>query len=336
MCHLEANIAVSVMMATRRPPINVLDDDHFAITAIVIGSLQFIFFIIAAVFQFDKLTDFASGGNFIIVAILTFILAQSYSRRQLLVTTFICIWGIRLSCYLVYRVMKVGREKSFRRRSSNIIRYAIFWTFQAFWVFVVSLPVVYINSPLNAEPNQALNIKKTMTPFDVVGTTVFLLGFLCETIADMQKNNFKDDPANQGKWCDVGLWGWSRHPNYFGEVSVWWGIFIIAVNVLEGIEWVAVVGPSFITLIILFLSGIPILEKISDDRYRGNTSYHIYKECTSPFIPCPPNLYKKLPAFFKFCIFCEFPIYNYLEDGRSPTEPTDTTRSIQPDVLVHT
>lgn len=319
-----------------RMPVKVFDDDHLAISALVTGCLQFLFFLIAAIFQFDKLTDFAGGTNFIIVALLTFCLAQTYSNRQKLVTILVCIWGIRLSGYLVYRVMKIGREKSFKSRSSNVIRFAIFWTFQALWVFTVSLPVMYINSPLNAELPKSrygapvpVLLPHTMSVLDIIGTAVFFFGFICEVFADMQKFNFKEDPVNRGRWCDIGLWRWSRHPNYFGEVSLWWGIFIISTNVLQGIEWVAILGPLFITGIILFLSGIPILEKGADDRFRGNTSYHIYKESTSPFIPFPPSIYKKLPGIIKFFMFCEFPLYNYL-GASSLMTPTETMETMRP------
>nr|CAI5833188.1 unnamed protein product [Callosobruchus analis] len=239
--------------------VDILDDDHFAITAIVIVSMQLIYFIIAATLQMDKITDFAGGINFVVVALLTFFLGQS------------------------------GK---------------------AVWVYVVSLPVIIINSPRHSIPLAP----KTMTTLDSAGTALFMIGLLAETYADLQKFSFRQDPANQGKWCNDGLWRLSRHPNYFGEILLWWGIFTISLNVIDGVEWVAILSPTFTTLIILFLSGMPLLEKSSDEKYRDISDYRFYKSSTSPLIPIPPSVYVEVPQFLKFLICCEFPLYNYMEE----------------------
>lgn len=285
----------------------VLDDNHLAICALVTIAMQFTFFLIACSCKFDKVTDFAGGTNFVILAVLTFLLCETYKTRQIIVTAFVVVWGLRLSGYLLYRIIKIGEDNRFDDKRENPLKFAIFWIFQAVWVFTVSLPVIFINAPASAERTDYF------TAQDVVGIVLFVMGLLTETIADQQKFSFRNNPANKGKWCATGVWRYSRHPNYAGEISVWLGIFIMSTSILEDGQWAAVLSPLFTSCTLLFLSGIPLLETKADDRYRSNEDYLTYKKRTSPLVLLPPPLYNILPSFIKCCLCCEFPFYNHLE-----------------------
>ncbi|KAH3896917.1 uncharacterized protein LOC127864492 [Dreissena polymorpha] len=297
----------------------VLDERNLALCAIVTAGMQFSFFLVACSCKFDKVTDFAGGTNFVVLALLTFLMAQTWAARQIMVTTCIIVWGVRLSGYLLYRIIKIGEDKRFDDKRDSCLAFAGFWTFQAFWVFTVSLPVIIVNAGINAE------VRDYWTAQDIVGLVLFILGLLCEAISDQSKFMFRNDPANKGKWCDTGLWKVSRHPNYFGEILLWAGIFIISTSVLSYGEWAVVLSPIFISAILLFLSGIPLLEKKADERFRKNEQYREYKARTSVLIPLPPPCYGCLPRALKCLFCCEFPLYDHLNEE---TEKITVTKDL--------
>ena len=122
----------------------------------------------------------------------------------------------------------------------------------------------------------------------MIGFLVWLLGFGIEVAADQQKSKFKADPANREKFINTGLWSWSRHPNYFGEIVLWIGVAIIALPILSGWQWLTMISPVFITLLLTRISGVPMLEARADEKWGGQVEYEAYKAKTSILIPRPP------------------------------------------------
>ena len=108
-------------------------------------------------------------------------------------------------------------------------------------------------------------------------------------MADLQKSRFRADPANRGRFISTGVWAWSRHPNYFGEIVIWVGVFVIAAPVLRGWQWVGILSPVFVTLLLTRVSGIPLLEKRADRQWGGRPEYEAYKARTSVLVPRPPR-----------------------------------------------
>lgn len=305
-------------------PIYLWDANNLAICAVITASMQLIFFIIAFACKFDKVTDFAGGTNFVVLALVTLALAQTFHVRQIVTTVCIVVWGLRLSGYLLFRIIKIGEDKRFDDKRTNCLKFGLFWVFQAVWVYTVSLPVIFINAPGSINQHNlpdSVNLLKdgeSFTILDIIGLVFFLIGLIIETVADFQKFFFKDNPENRGKWCDVGLWRWSRHPNYFGELMIWYSIFLMSCNVLVGGQWAAVLGPLFITFILLSLSGIPLLEEKEDNKHKGNEQYLEYKRTTSPLFILPPSCYGRLPNGLKCCACAEYPCYNHLDSAEEP------------------
>lgn len=281
----------------------VLDERLLALTAIITMGFQFAFFIVTYAFRFDKVTDFAGTTNFLLLAIVTLTVGGTYSTRQIVMTTCVLIWGTRLCAFLLYRILLWGEDRRFDDKRENLLKLGVFWSLQAVWVWTVSLPLTIVNSKQEGEV-------RGLVWADWVGWGVFACGAILEAVADQQKLWFKQREENRGRWTDAGVWAYSRHPNFFGEMVVWWGLYVSGVNQLEGAEHAAVVGPIFITLLLMFVSGIPLLERGWDSKYGRNEGYWRYKRRTSVLIPFVPQVYERLPEWVKHTVLLDFKFYN--------------------------
>ncbi|XP_020673766.1 uncharacterized protein LOC110093270 [Dendrobium catenatum] len=280
----------------------VLDSHFLALTAIVTIGYQLLFFFVTALLRFDKVTDFAGSTNFVLLAILTLLLKGSWHFRQIVLTSLVVVWGLRLGIFLLMRILQWGEDNRFDDMRNNLAKLSVFWILQAVWVWTVSLPLTIVNA---SDRNPSLK------PQDIIGWIMWFVGLTVEATADQQKLVFKNSPANRGKWCNIGVWKYSRHPNYFGEILLWWGIFVASTPVLEDAEWLVVFGPVFLTLLLLFVSGIPLLETSANKRFGSVEEYRIYRSITSPLIPLPPALYGSLPVWFKLAFLFELPLYSH-------------------------
>ena len=199
-------------------PVHVLDNYYLAITLLVTVAYQLIGFSIAFTLKFDKLTDFMGGTNFVWLAIFTLAMSGTTTARQIITSIFIMLWGARLSAFLLFRILKTGKDDRFDDMRDKFFSFLGFWVFQMFWVWTVSLPVTILNSPNVLQYPQPSFGKAT----DIVGIIIFAIAFVLESVSDIQKYRFKQsEQAKQpGAVCNVGFFKWSRHPNYFGEIMV--------------------------------------------------------------------------------------------------------------------
>jgi len=242
--------------------------------AIAIG-LNLFLFVPAFFFKTDKLTDFSYTLSFFIVGATLFTLSTQTLLHALLLLM-ITLWALRLGGYLFIRIHKIKKDKRFDGKRESFLWFFRFWFIQGVSVFVILIPSTYFF----AADNPSLN---TLT---IVGFLVWFFGLLVEGFADYQKYTFINNEANKGKWIDTGLWKYSQHPNYFGEITVWVGVFLFTCSVLVGTEYVyALSSPLFIIILLLFISGIPILGKAANERWGSEHAYQEYKRRTSKLIP---------------------------------------------------
>ncbi len=240
-----------------------------------------IWFVIAQIKKNNGLIDIAWGMSFIVTAVISLLLSGTYNIIKITLLAVVVIWGLRLSIYLFRRNWKKDedfRYKAMRQKWKNHPRLTAFFRVfveQSIFSYVIGLPLIFTNLYVND------TVELTNMIVLILGVIVFLLGFTFEVLADHSLARFKKDPKNKGKIMTSGVWSLTRHPNYFGEATLWWGIGIIAISGLVPILFVGLLSPVIITLLLRFVSGVPLLEK----RYKGNPDYEVYKEKVPIFIP---------------------------------------------------
>jgi len=236
-------------------------------------------FVAAQIRGRNDIADVAWGLGFIFVAAVSLVTGDAYSPRGLLVSGLVLIWGLRLALHIHCRNRGRGEDPRYRKWREEWGRWFVLRSFlqifmlQGLLLVLVAMPVVYVNT----SPAVSLGW------LDLLGLAVWLYGFCFESVGDWQLLKFIRNPGNKGKLMVTGLWRYTRHPNYFGEVTLWWGIWLMALA-LPGGE-LTVIGPLTITILILKVSGIPMLEK----PYEGRTDFQEYKRRTSAFFPLPPR-----------------------------------------------
>jgi steroid 5-alpha reductase family enzyme len=256
--------------------------DIFLKSVLAIWIYATAWFGISIIKQRNDVADIAWGPGYILVCVACLFFGES-SPRLFLLCALVFIWGMRLASHIYFRNKKKKEDIRYLkwrrewRRFFYIRSYLQVYLLQGFFLLLIVFPVTIVS----AFPQPGLNI------LDIIGTGVWLGGFYFEAVGDFQLTRFAGNPGKRGKVLKTGLWRYSRHPNYFGEVCLWWGIFLIACASPKGLY--AVVSPLIITVLILFVSGIPMLEK----PYEGDPEYEAYKKITSAFFPRPP---KKSPG----------------------------------------
>jgi steroid 5-alpha reductase family enzyme len=241
---------------------------------LIILVLNFLGFLYAWFKQSDKGTDLIYNVTFLFSAIIFYVQSEQ-NILTLALTAMVVLWALRLGAYLFWRIHKMDKDERFddiRVRISSLLK---FWMLQTGSIFIILIPAIIFY----AGPSMDWGLNHT------IGITIWALGFIIESLADYQKTIFKANPVNKGKFIQSGLWSIVRYPNYSGEIMCWIGVFVFCANIFSGWQWIAVISPIWIATLLIFISGIPLLEASYKTKYASMPSFQKYVKTTSRLIP---------------------------------------------------
>ncbi len=252
----------------------------FALCGALAFAINWLVFVPSSFAQTEHFYDLTGGITYITVTIVAVYFAEPLDTRATLVAAMVMIWSVRLASFLFLRIAKAGKDSRFDVIKTKPIRFLLAWTLQGLWVLLTAAAALAVITGGVREPLGIIGI---------VGITIWAIGMLIEIISDRQKSNFRANPENAGKFIHTGLWAWSRHPNYFGEILLWTGMAIVAVPVLQGWQWATLISPVFVAFLLTRVSGVPMLEEAADERWGGQDDYEQYKRTTPVLILRPPS-----------------------------------------------
>jgi steroid 5-alpha reductase family enzyme len=252
----------------------------FALCGLLAYLVNWVAFVPANAARSERYYDLTGSLTYLTVIAVAVALSGDLDARAVVVAAMVAVWTVRLGSFLYRRIRRDGKDGRFDQIKQSPIRFLMTWTLQGLWVLLTAAAALAI---ITAEERRALEWVA------VVGIVVWVAGFAIEVVADRQKAAFRLDPANEGRFIATGLWAWSRHPNYFGEITLWTGIAIMAVPILSGWRWVVLVSPVFVYLLITRVSGIPMLESRADRRWGDDPQYQAYKAATPELVLRPPR-----------------------------------------------
>lgn len=252
----------------------------FALCAGLAFLINWLAFIPANQAKTEKYYDLTGSLTYLTVTVVAVLLSDDPDARALIVAAMVAVWALRLGTFLFRRVRREGKDRRFDEIKVSPLRFFMAWTVQGLWVLLTAAAALAI---ITSQERRSLGWVA------IVGIIVWLAGFTIEVVADRQKSAFKEDPANEGRFISSGLWAWSRHPNYFGEIVLWTGVAIMAIPILSGWRWLVLISPVFVTLLLTRVSGIPMLESRADERWGDEQAYQEYKRTTPVLVPRPPS-----------------------------------------------
>lgn len=252
----------------------------FTLCGVLAFAINWLAFIPANAAKTEKYYDLVGSLTYLTIITVAVALTPDLSVRAKLVAIMVVLWALRLGTFLFMRISKDGQDDRFDEIKVAPLRFFMAWTIQAMWALFTAAAALAI---ITGGADQEIGV------IGRIGILMWIVGFIIEAVADAQKRAFKRNPNNKGRFITTGLWSWSQHPNYFGEILLWAGIAVIAIPVLQGWQWLTMVSPVFVYLLLTRLSGIPTLDKKAQKRWGNDADYQAYIANTSKLVPLPPK-----------------------------------------------
>ena len=264
-------IIISIIVFSFTYLISLLTGIELITYAVIISFvLQWTLFIPAYFFQTEKFYDISGSINFILIVIYTYYynyISHGFNLGNLILSFLIFIWAIRLGVFLFLRIQNDGDDKRFRSIKPSMSKFFMTWTLQATWVSICSLCAL---TGISSDNGIIIN------NLFFIGLIFFVVGFFLEVVADSQKTKFRKNPKNKNTFINSGLWAYSRHPNYLGEISIWTGISIISFSSLSNLQFVTLISPIFTYVLLVYVSGVRLLEASGNEKWGHLKSYKEY------------------------------------------------------------
>jgi steroid 5-alpha reductase family enzyme len=273
-------VAALILLAGSQGSLSLQGLPLFAVCGAIGFILHWAIFIPSYAFQTEHYFDLTGSISYIATVIVAVVFNPSLDIRDLIICAMILVWAVRLGSFLFWRIKKDGQDKRFIVMKTKFTWFLLTWTLGGLWVLVTMAASL---AALTSNTTVELGI------LGYVGIALWLFGFAVEVIADNQKTQFKKDPNNKDRFITSGLWSWSQHPNYFGEITLWLGLALFTYPVLSGWQLVTLISPIFVYLLLTRLSGIPTLDRLAKEKWGSDSDYIAYVQATSKLMLAPPK-----------------------------------------------
>jgi len=252
----------------------------FALCGVLAFVINWIVFVPSFRAQTERFFDLTGSLTYVSVVATALLASGVKDARSLFLGALVLVWAVRLGTFLFARINRDGKDARFDELKPSFLRFFGAWTLQGLWVF---LTLACALAAITSEGVRPLGVAA------LVGSLIWAVGFSIEIVADRQKTRFRADPDNKGRFIQSGLWAWSRHPNYFGEIVLWFGVAILAFPELAGWQYVTLVSPVFVYVLLTRVSGIPLLEERAEAKWGDDPEYRAYRDRTPELVMRRPR-----------------------------------------------